>query len=169
MSAALDHKNIGRDPQRLSKIKPFITKYNWGGIKFPMQKDCKKFEQNNETIALNILYVFYNTEQIRCAYKSKYNNERKNQVILLVITDGEKWHYLALKSEPIFYNVKLCNRPLKSLSRLLRGKSSNHQGDYYCLNRFNSYTTENRLKKYEELCNKNDNCRIIMPKWDEEN
>ena len=169
MSAALDHKNIGRDPQRLSKIKPFITKYNWGGIEFPMQKDYKKFEQNNETIALNILYVFYNTEQIRCAYKSKYNNERKNQVILLMITDGEKWHYLALKSEPMLYNGKLCNRPVESLSRLLRKKSSNHHRDYYCLNRFNSYTTENRLKKYEELCNKNDNCRIIMPKWDEKN
>ena len=49
-------------------------------------------EQNNEAIALNILYVPYNTEQIHCTYKSKYNNERKNQIILLMITDGEKWH-----------------------------------------------------------------------------
>ena len=39
-------------------------------------------------------------------------NERKNQVILLMITAGKKWHYLALKSEPIFYNGKLCNRPV---------------------------------------------------------
>ena len=69
--AALDHKNIGRDPQTISKIKPFITKYNW---EFPAtQKDWKKFEQNNKTIALNILYVSYNTEQIRCANKSKHN------------------------------------------------------------------------------------------------
>ena len=55
---ALDHENIGRDPQRISKIKPLITKYNWEGIEFPAtQKDWKKFEQNNKTIALNILYV----------------------------------------------------------------------------------------------------------------
>ena len=58
------------------------------------------------------------------ACKWKYNNERENQVILLMITDGEKWRYLALKSEPIFYNGKMCNRPVKCLSRLLRGKSS---------------------------------------------
>ena len=62
-------------------------------------------------------------------YKLKYNNECKNQVILLMITDGEKWHYLALKSEPMLYNGKLCNRPVESLSRLLRGKTSNHHGD----------------------------------------
>ena len=53
------------------------------------KKTGKSLKQNNETIALNILYVPYNTEQIRCAYKSKYNNERKNQVILLMITNGE--------------------------------------------------------------------------------
>ena len=60
---ALNHQNIGRDPQRTSKIKPFISQYNWEGIEFlTVQKDWKRFEQNNETIALNILYVPYNTE-----------------------------------------------------------------------------------------------------------
>ena len=34
----------------------------------------------------------------------------------------EKSHYLALKSESIFSNGKLCNRPVKSLSKLLRMK-----------------------------------------------
>ena len=63
------------------------------------QKDWKKFEKkNNTTIALNILFVPYNIKEIRTAYKSKYNNERKNQVIFLMITDNEKWNYLALKS-----------------------------------------------------------------------
>ena len=31
-------------------------------------------------------------------YKSKHNLKRKNQVIPLMITDGEKWHYLAVKN-----------------------------------------------------------------------
>ena len=67
-------------------------------INFPSHKeDWKIFERNNKSIALNILYVPYNTEEIRAAYKSKYNNKRKNQVILLIITDGKKWHYLAVK------------------------------------------------------------------------
>ena len=35
----------------------------------------------------------HNTKEIRHAYKSKYILERENQVILLMITDGKKWHY----------------------------------------------------------------------------
>ena len=60
-------------------------------------KDWKKSESNNKSIALNILYVAHSTEKIRHVYKSKYNLTRENQVILLMITDGEKWHYLAIK------------------------------------------------------------------------
>ena len=87
------------DPQRISKIKLFIDQYNWKDIDFPSHsKDWKKLESNNKSVALNILYVPHNNEKIRDAFKSKYNLKRKNQVILLMITDGEKWHYLAVKS-----------------------------------------------------------------------
>ena len=62
-------------------------------------KDWKRFEQNNKTIALNILFVLYDTKEIRSAYISKYNNERDNQVYLLMITNNdENWHYLTVKS-----------------------------------------------------------------------
>ena len=37
-------------------------------------------------------------KKIRHACKPKYNLTRENQVILLMIADGEKWHYLAVKS-----------------------------------------------------------------------
>ena len=40
----------------------------------------------------------YDTGEIRHVYKSKHNLRRKKQVILLMITDGKKWHYLAVKS-----------------------------------------------------------------------
>ena len=32
---ALNYQNIERDPQRISKLKPYINKYNWEGIDFP--------------------------------------------------------------------------------------------------------------------------------------
>ena len=54
-----------------------------------MLTDFKKFEQRNETIALKILYVSHNKKEICIAYESKYNRKRENQVILLMITDGE--------------------------------------------------------------------------------
>ena len=71
---------------------------------------------------------------------SKYNTKRENQVILLTITDGEKWHYLAVKK----------------FSALLRGITSNHKGDFYCLNCFHSYRKENKLKKHYNACKNHD-------------
>ena len=101
---ALNHEKIGKDPQRISKLKTFINNYNWKGTEFPSHsKDLKKFEQNSKTIALNILYVPYNTKQIIPEFISKYNHKRDNQVILLMITDNKNWHYLAVKSIPRLY------------------------------------------------------------------
>ena len=48
-AVGLNHEEIKRDPQRISKIKPFINKYNWNRIKYPSKIDVK-----NPTIALNI-------------------------------------------------------------------------------------------------------------------
>ena len=63
-----------------------------GDIDFPAEiKEWKRFEKNNETIALNILQVPHDEIKITHADKSKYNHTRENQVVL-IITDGEKWH-----------------------------------------------------------------------------
>ena len=69
---ALNYQNINNHPERIFNIKPFINKYNWKEISFPShQKDWKRFESNNKTIALNVLYVLHNTKEIeiRHAYK----------------------------------------------------------------------------------------------------
>ena len=88
LTVALNYQNIEKNPQRILKIKPFINQYDWKKIDFPSeQKDWKNFELNNKTIALNILFVPYNTEKIRFACKSKHNFKRKNQVILVMITN----------------------------------------------------------------------------------
>ena len=58
ITAALSHKKIKYNSERISNLKPFSDQYNWKDIEFPSQaKDWKKFEQNNKTIALNILSV----------------------------------------------------------------------------------------------------------------
>ena len=94
---ALNFNKINKDPQRISKIKPFIENYNWNDINFPAAtKDWNRFEVNNKNVALNILYVPFNTKKIEIAYKSKYNLIRDNQIILLMISNGENWHYLAV-------------------------------------------------------------------------
>ena len=64
-----------------------------------------------------------------------------------MITDGEKWHYLAVKR----------------FSALFRGITGNNHGDFYCLHCFQSYTMENKLKKHKKVCENHDYCYVEMP------
>ena len=132
VALALNLDRIKKNPQRISKIKPFIEKYNWEDIDFLFtSKDWKKI---NKEVALNIQYVPYNTKKINIAYKSKNNLTRERQVILLMISDGQNWHYLVVKN----------------LSGLLRGITSTHREDFYCLNCFHSHRTENKLEAHKK-------------------
>ena len=68
------------------KLNLLFDSYDWKLIDYPAkQKDWEKFELNNKSNALNILFVPDNAEKIRLAYKSKCN-----QVILLMITNDKK-------------------------------------------------------------------------------
>ena len=61
-----------------------------------------------------------------------------------MITDDKKHNYLTVTN----------------LSALLAKKSSDHDGDFYCLNCFNSCTWKNKLSEHEEICNNHSSCRI---------
>ena len=147
VTLALNLDKINKNSQRISKIKPFIEEYNWKDIDFPStSKDWKKFKLNNE-VALNILYVPHNTKKIEIACKSKHNLTREKQIILLMISNGENWHYLVVKS----------------LSGLLTEITSNHKEAFYCLNCFHSYRTKNKLEPHKKICENRNYCRIEMP------
>ena len=105
-------------------------------------------EKNNKAIALNVLCIPRNTKTISVAYRSEYNSKRKKQVILLMISNGKKQSYLAATN----------------LSPLLQRIPSNHKENFCCLNCFNSYTSKNKLKEHEEICNNHDSYRIEMTK-----
>ena len=64
LNDALNYQTIEAHPERISKIKSYIIKYNWEGIEFPAgSKDWEKFEQNNKTV--NYLLVIICTTQYR--------------------------------------------------------------------------------------------------------
>ena len=48
-----------------------------------------------------------------------------------MITNGKKWYYIDLKNEPTDNRF---NRSIRSLPRLFRGVTSNHDWDFCCLN-----------------------------------
>ena len=62
------------------------------------------------------------------AYVSKHNSNREKQIIILMISNGGKWHYPAVKE----------------LSALLTGTTSKHHGDFYYLNYLYSFAREKK-------------------------
>ena len=118
----MDHKELNKDPQRITKLAPFINKYNWKDINFPSeQKDWRTFEKNDKGVALNIMSAHNTKKKLNILYRSQHNNNRKQQVILLMISNKNEtnWHYIAA---------------VKSLSRLSRGITSSDRSNFYCLN-----------------------------------
>ena len=62
------------------------------------KRDWENFEQNDESIALNVLFASQNSEEIALLYRSEHNYNRENKVLLLMINDDEKYYYFALKT-----------------------------------------------------------------------
>ena len=152
VTVALHYEEIGNNPHRISKIRPYIDRYNWNDINFPTpSSQWKKFEKQNSDVALNVLVIDDDDEKekkkIRQGYISKYNMERSKCVDLLIVQRGEKRHYVAIKS----------------LSALLRGITSNHNGDFYCRNCLGSFASQGTLKLHIQACKDYDFCYVKMP------
>ena len=74
ITIALNYDEIEKYHQRVNKVKPFIDQYNWKDINFPSNVgDWKKFELNNKSIALNILYIPEGEKIISHAYNINQN------------------------------------------------------------------------------------------------
>ena len=109
-----------------------------------MEKKIK----NDVTIALNVLYA--KKEKIYPAYVSKHNSNYQKQVIILMIPNGEGWHYLAVKK----------------LSAIFRGITSKHHDDCYCLYYLNSFATEKKREPHKKSCENKDFCNVLIPSED---
>ena len=84
---------------------------------------------NNKSVALNIFQINY--QKVSHHYKSEINKTREKQVILLLITDNKKQHYLVVKN-------------LKALLK----KKTGHSTDY-CLNCFNLSRNKSKFKTHK--------------------
>ena len=62
----------------------------------PQQTGWENFQQNNDSIALNLLFSSQDIEEITLVYKSENNYNRENNALLLMINDDdEKCYYFA--------------------------------------------------------------------------
>ena len=121
-------------------LKAYLRKLNMKIFYFSSHKrDWKNFEQINKSIALNILFSSKDSEEITLLYKSKYNLERENKVLLLMINDddNEKCHYFAVKSKS-----ELCS------SEWLRSKKESITNEDNCFqNALNDSLDYQKIKK----------------------
>ena len=79
------------------------------------------------------------------AYVPKHNLNRQKQVILLIIPNGEEWHYLAVKKP----------------SALLRGITSKRHGDFRCLKYLHSFARENKREFHKKICENKDFSNVV--------
>ena len=86
-------KHTRKEYQKLSPILVNIT-----GKEKNFQRGQKTGKNLNKIIrqSLLIFYLYHNAETIRVAYRSEYNNKREKQANSLMITEGNKLHYLAI-------------------------------------------------------------------------
>ena len=63
-----------------------------------------------------------------------------------MISNGEKWHYTAVTR----------------LSGLLRGVTSNHNDDFFCLNCFHAFKIKNKLEAHKKIWENHEYCHVEM-------
>ena len=80
------------------------------------KRDWENFEQNNESIALNVLFASQNSEEITLVYKSEHNYNRENNALLLMINDDKKYHYFAIKSKLELYSSEWLRSKKESIT-----------------------------------------------------
>ena len=140
--AAMKWEEMENNNQRVSKLRRYDD-FDWDGINFPVSiSDIKRFESRNE-ISINVLALEGKKIYI-CRKGRKYNRVAN----LMLITDGEKKHYVAIKS----------------LGRLLSMQNSKHkESQHFCTNCLQGFADQHSRDEHYVYCRSNESVRIEMP------
>ena len=141
-------------PERIDKdLKSKENTLNMEGIAYPVDlKDIKRFEKQNPDISISVL-GYSKDERIYPLRISKFTKlkkeeERKHNIVLLLIKNGDNSHYCLVKN----------------LSALLASQVNKHNHKlYFCLNCLNGFDTLEKLEQHKEYCNEEESIKINMP------
>ena len=143
--AVIAASEIGKDPQCVSNLRRFENNYDWSGLEFPVAISKIGIIEKKNDVSVTILAL--KGPEIYIARKSEH--KATNNIELLLITNGEKRHYTAIKS----------------LSRLLRSRKSKHHGkQHFCLNCLQGFHSGGSRDKHYKYCKDNEAVKIEMPK-----
>ena len=137
-------------PERIDKdLKSKENTLNMEGITYPVElKNIKRFEKQNPDISITILGYSKEDKVYPLSEYTKRKDERKHNIILLLIKNGENSHYCLVKN----------------LSGLLKSQINKHDHKlYFCLNCLNGFDKPEKLEKHKEYCSEEDSVKINMP------
>ena len=141
--AASRWEEINNNPERISKLKRFEKDFDWSGIGFSVSvKDIKKFEFRNQ-ISINLLAI--EGKQI---YICRKGGNYKRIINLMLITENNRKHYVAIKS----------------LGRLLSSQNTKHKGkEYFYMNCLQGFNEESSRDEHLDYCINNESVKVEMP------
>ena len=142
------------NPERIDKdLKSKENTLNMEGITYPVDsKGIKRFEKQNPDISISVL-GYSKDERIYPLDISKFTkvkkeDERKHNIVLLLIKNGDNSHYCLIKN----------------VSALLTTQINSHKGKFYfCLNCLNGYDNPEKLEYHKEYCSEKDSIKVNMP------
>ena len=135
VTVELNNWDIKKELQRITKINPFINKYNWARTNFSSDRE---FRKKLRKIIEQLLLMFCLLKYMYILLIFQKITQTMKKYIVLIIPKEERWYYLAVKK----------------LSASLRGVASKHHGEFYCLNLFYSFATENKPESHKQACQK---------------
>ena len=143
-----------KNAERIDKdLKSKENTLNMEGIAYPVDfKGVKRFEKQNPDISISILGYSKDERvyplRISKFTKLKKEEERKYNIVLLLIKNGDNSHYCYVKN----------------LSALLTSQINNRKGKFYfCLNCLNGYDDPEKLEHHKKYCSEEESVKINMP------
>ena len=146
-----------KHPSRIDEdLKSKEHTLNMEDITYPVDlKDIKRFEKQNLDISISVL-GYSKDERIYPLRISKFTkvkkeDERKHNIVLLLIKNEDNSHYCLVKN----------------LSGLLSSQVNKHDHKlYFCLNCLNGFDDPEKLEKHKEYCSEEESIKINMPSPD---
>ena len=143
-----------KHPSRIDgDLKSKENTVNMGGITYPVDfKGIERFEKQNPDISISVLGYSENEKlyplKISKYTKVKRKDERKHNITLLLIKNGDNSHYCYVKNISALLSTQV---------------NKNGHKLYYCLNCLKGYDNIEKLDIHKEYCSENDCIKPNMP------
>jgi len=132
---------------RPSQYRQYMNMLNMDVIQKPVPlSSINQFENGNPEIYVNVLYL--DEREIVPIHTSKFCNQHKHHVTLLMLTNQDKFHYISVQS----------------LSRLVGFRTKRTNKTYMCHYCLHPFRYEDDLDEHLPVCSQHQLQQVVYPK-----